>query len=82
MKIVGDLANGTKHLDLLTGKYAPKTGDATTALSRQEIVTTVGAGTLQKMYVESNAVEWDVYDLAKQAVAWWSAYLSQRKLLP
>jgi len=85
MQIVADLANGTKHGDLTVGRYGPKTGDPTTALTRQDIVVTTGAagaGTLQKMYVESNTDEWDVYNLAKYAVAWWSEFLTQRNLLP
>lgn len=78
LQICGDLANGSKHLKLTT----TKTGDISTGIKRNDVMVFAGTGTsAHTFYVESHGQEYDVLQLAEDAVGEWRGFLTQHGLL-
>ena len=78
LRICGDLANGSKHLTL-TRSW---THDKSTGIKRNNATVYVGTGTsAHAFYAESNGREYDVLQLAEDAVGEWRDFLSQHGVL-
>lgn len=75
LRICADLANGSKHLVLTRSR----TGDTSTAIARNDVTIDLGAGTAaHRFYVQSGKKEYDVRDLAEEAVAIWTKFLTNQ----
>ncbi len=81
LKIVADLTNGAKHLDLSAGPFPPKTGDPSTALTRTDVNILIGAGGRHTFYVSSKGKQYEALSLADEALRQWTKYLNDRGLL-
>jgi hypothetical protein len=78
LQLCADLANGSKHLKLISSR----TGDLSTTIARNDATVFVGTGTsAHRFYVESAGTEYDVLQLADDAVAEWNKFLSGEGLL-
>jgi hypothetical protein len=78
LRLCADLANGSKHL-VLTRSRA---GDLSTTIARNDVTVFVGTGTsAHRFYVASAGAEYDVLQLAQDAVAEWTTFLSVRGLI-
>jgi hypothetical protein len=75
LQLCADLANGSKHLVLTRSR----TGDLSTTIARNDVAVFVGTGTsAHRFYVASSGREYDVLQLAEDAVAEWTRFLSSR----
>jgi hypothetical protein len=75
LRICADLANGSKHLVLTRSR----TGDVSTAITRNDVMIYVGTGTAaHRFYVQSAKKEYDVRDIAEEAVAIWTKFLTSQ----
>jgi hypothetical protein len=73
LQLCADLANGSKHLVLTK----PRTGDLSTTIARNDVAVFVGTGTsAHRFYVASAGKEYDALQLAEDAVAEWTRFLS------
>jgi hypothetical protein len=78
LQLCADLANGSKHLKLTSSR----TGDLSTTIARNDVAVFAGTGTsAHRFYVESAGTEYDVLQLADDAVAEWNKFLSGEGLL-
>ncbi len=78
LQLCADLANGSKHLALTS----TRTGDLSTTVTRNDATVLLGAGTVaHRFYVASAGIEYDVLDLAEDAVAKWTKFISDRGLI-
>ena len=78
LQLCADLANGSKHLVLTSSR----TGDPSTTIARNDVAVFVGTGTsAHRFYVASSGSEYDVLQLAEDAVAEWTKFLSSRGLI-
>jgi len=81
LKLCGDLANGSKHLQLKT----TWTGDKTTAFGRRMFRVHLGgtaAPIIGAQYtVESGGRTYDAFEVATACIAEWEAYLKGKRLL-
>jgi len=84
LKIIADLANGTKHLHL----KSTRTGDLSTSVTGQSVrLIRRGDGNLRSFTyatwrVESNERHYDGHELAGEVVAKWQSWLAGKGLLP
>jgi hypothetical protein len=79
LQLCADLANGSKHLALTKGS---RTGDPSTTIARNDVTVFVRTGTsAHRFYVASAGKEYDVLQLAEDAVGEWTKFLSGRGLL-
>ena len=81
LRIVADLCNGSKHLDLSARGHRPKTGDPSTGVTRTDIDILIGSGGRQTFWIKSNTVDYEAYELARKSVEQWEIYLHGRNLL-
>ncbi len=78
LKLCGDLANGSKHL-VLTSAW---TKDKTTEIARNDVNILAGSGTVaHRFYVQSGGTEYDVLQIAEDAVNEWTKFLTSKRLL-
>jgi hypothetical protein len=78
LQLCADLANGSKHLVLTTSR----TGDASTTIARNDVTVRLGTGgSAHRFYVQSAGVEYDVLQIAVDAVDEWRKYLAARGLI-
>ncbi len=78
LQLCADLANGSKHLVLTSSR----TGDPSTTIARNDVDVLVGTGTsVHRFYVASAGKEYDVLQLAEDAVTEWTRFLSGRGLV-
>ncbi len=77
LKLSADLANGSKHLVLTTAR----TGDKSTAITRNDANVIIGTGVAHRFYVQSAGAEYDVLQIAESAVGDWEKYLTGEGLL-
>jgi hypothetical protein len=78
LQLCADLANGSKHLVLTSSR----TGDLSTTIARNDVAVLVATGTsAHRFYVASAGKEYDVLQLAEDAVAEWTTFLSSRGLI-
>ncbi|MGB8941121.1 MAG: hypothetical protein WCD21_12940 [Streptomyces sp.] len=79
LRLCGDLANGSKHLKLTRRAW---TGDKSTTIARNDAIVYVGEGTsAHRFYIASGGTEYDVRQIAEDAVDEWSTFLSGRGLI-
>ncbi|MFD4337903.1 hypothetical protein ACFWPP_12030 [Streptomyces anulatus] len=78
LKLCADLANGSKHLTLRPD--LTRTGDPSTTIARNDTFVLLGAGSTHRFYVASGGKEYDVLQIAEDAVKEWSMFLSARGL--
>ena len=77
LQLCADLANGSKHLALTSSR----TDDRSTRIARNDVTVFAGTGTsAHRFYVESTGTEYDVLQLAEDAVAEWHRFLSSQGL--
>ena len=78
LQLSADLANGSKHLV----PTQSRTGDTSTTIARNDVNIRLGArGSAHRFYVESARAEYDVLQIAEDAVDEWSKYLTTRGLI-
>ena len=78
LQLCADLANGSKHFKLTRAR----TGDTSTTIARNDVTVFVGTGTsAHRFYVQSAGAEYDVLQLAEDAVAEWSKFLAGKGLI-
>ncbi|MFB6931257.1 hypothetical protein [Streptomyces chartreusis] len=79
LRLCADLANGSKHLTLRPDRT--RTGDASTTIARNDVAVLAGEGSsAHRFYVASAGKEYDVLEIAEDAVKEWSRFLSARGL--
>ncbi|MFF7183521.1 hypothetical protein [Streptomyces sp. NPDC008121] len=79
LQLCADLANGSKHLTLRPDRT--RTGDASTTIARNDVSVFAGTGSsAHRFYVASGGKEYDVLEIAEDAVKEWSRFLSVRGL--
>ncbi len=75
LRICADLANGSKHLVLTRAR----TGDNSTAITRNDVMINVGTRTAaHRFYVQSAKKEYEVRQLAEEAVDIWTKFLTSQ----
>jgi hypothetical protein len=73
LQLSADLANGSKHLVLTQSR----TGDTSTTIARNDVDVRLGmGGSAHRFYVQSAGAEYDVLQIAEDAVDEWSKYLT------
>lgn len=78
LQLSADLANGSKHLVLTRSR----TGDTSTTIARNDVDVRLGmGGSAHRFYVRSAGVEYDVLQIAEDAVDEWSKYLATKGLI-
>ncbi|MGW0336696.1 hypothetical protein ACWD0J_33460 [Streptomyces sp. NPDC003011] len=78
LQLCADLANGSKHLKLRSSR----TGDNSTTIARNDVSVLVGTNTsAHRFYAASDNTEYDVLQVAEDAVSKWSAFLSGHGLI-
>jgi hypothetical protein len=79
LRLCADLANGSKHLKLKSSQ----TDDYSTAITSNDAAVFVGTGTASYRFrITSDAKEYDVLEIARDAVRAWSGFLSERGMIP
>jgi hypothetical protein len=79
LQLCADLANGSKHFKLTR---RTRTGDPATGIARNDVTVFVGTGTsAHRFYVQSAGTEYDVLQLAEDAVVEWHKFLSDQGLI-
>jgi hypothetical protein len=78
LQLCADLANGSKHLVLTS----TRTGDKSTAITRNDVNIFVGTGTAaHRFYVQSAGTEYDALQIAEAVVNEWTKFLTSKGLL-
>ncbi|MFJ6558168.1 hypothetical protein ACIQNT_39015 [Streptomyces luteogriseus] len=78
LQLCADLANGSKHLTLRPDRT--RTGDPSTRIARNDASVLLGTGSAYRFYVVSGGKEYDVLQIAEDAVNEWSRFFSARGL--
>ena len=78
LKLVADVANGSKHLSLRTAR----TGDTSTNMNHMSFGGDPTQGLTGSIHVESGGTTFDAIQVARDGIAAWDSYLLSKGLAP